>query len=65
MRKFFFNDESGATLVEYGVALILAIIVGGLALTQLATQTTENLDSTCDIMAPTAAVAAGVVDTCT
>lgn len=45
MRKFFFDDESGATLVEYGVALIVAVVVGGLALTQLANQTTSNMNT--------------------
>ena len=34
--KKFRKEESGATLVEYGVALILAVIVGGAALTTLA-----------------------------
>ena len=46
MNKFFTKfrkSESGATLVEYGVALILAIIVGGAALSTLATQTSNNM----------------------
>ena len=40
MKKFvdqFVTSESGATLVEYGVALLVAIIVGGTALTTLPT----------------------------
>ena len=41
--KKFGKSESGATLVEYGVALILAIIVGGTALSLLAEQTTNNM----------------------
>ena len=41
-QKFKF-DESGATLVEYGVALVVAIIVGGTALSVLATETSLNM----------------------
>lgn len=46
MRNLFKNfrkSESGATLVEYGVALILAIIVGGTALVTLAGETSGNM----------------------
>lgn len=49
MRNFFKNfrkSESGATLVEYGVALILAIIVGGTALSTLARETSSNMTET-------------------
>lgn len=35
--KMLRSDESGVTLVEYGIALILAVSVGGLALSTLAT----------------------------
>ena len=45
MLKFFRKDESGATLVEYGVALILAIVVGGTFLTNLAGQTDNSMDT--------------------
>ena len=38
----FRRDEDGATLVEYGVALLVVIIVGGAALTGVATQTQTN-----------------------
>ncbi len=43
-RKFeqFVKNEKGATLVEYGIALILAVSVGGLALTSLAQSTEAN-----------------------
>ncbi|SMX22042.1 Flp family type IVb pilin [Boseongicola aestuarii] len=44
--KMFRKSESGATLVEYGVALILAIIVGGTALVTLADQTSNNMNAT-------------------
>lgn len=40
----FRKSESGATLVEYGVALILAIIIGGGALVTLAGTTEGNLN---------------------
>jgi Flp pilus assembly pilin Flp len=48
MRKLFQNfrsDESGATLVEYGVALLVAIVVGGIALTSLAESTTVSMET--------------------
>ena len=41
--KRFSRAESGATLVEYGVALILAIVVGGAGLSSLAAETSENM----------------------
>ena len=44
VRSFLF-DESGATLVEYGVALILAIVIGGVGLTQLGGQTNDNMET--------------------
>lgn len=44
--KSFRKSESGATLVEYGVALILAIIVGGTALSVLADETSGNMSET-------------------
>ena len=42
--KTFRKTEDGATLVEYGVALILAIIVGGAALVTLSEDTSENMN---------------------
>ena len=53
MRKIFQNfrkSESGATLVEYGVALILAIVLGGGALSLLASQTGVQMNNGCDAM---------------
>ena len=38
----FWRDEDGATLVEYGIALIIAITVGGGLLSTLATNTDSN-----------------------
>ncbi len=43
--KFFVRlrkDERGATLVEYGIALFIAIAVGGTLLTGLGGTTTSN-----------------------
>ena len=48
MRNFFKNfrkSESGATLVEYGVALLVAIIVGGTALSTLAGSTEGQMNT--------------------
>ncbi len=36
------SDEKGATLVEYGIALFVAIVVGGAILTNLAGTTSSN-----------------------
>lgn len=36
------RDEKGATLVEYGIALFVAIVVGGSILTGLAGTTSSN-----------------------
>lgn len=60
MRNLFINfrkSEDGATLVEYGVALILAIIVGGTALVTLAGGVSNNMDAGCTAL--TVATAAG------
>ena len=58
----FRKDESGATLVEYGVALLIAIIVGGTGLITLAETTEANIsDGDCIAKARTAAEA----DACT
>lgn len=62
MRNLFINfrkSEDGATLVEYGVALILAIIVGGTALVTLADGVSNNMEAACGALqvatvAPTA-----------
>ena len=56
MRKLFSKfakEESGATLVEYGVALVVAIVVGGAALSSLATETSATMDVSCDALRPT------------
>ena len=55
MRNLFIQfrkSESGATLVEYGVALILAIVLGGGALVTLANQTGTNMTAGCNALVP-------------
>ena len=41
--RSFVSNESGATLIEYGVALIVAIVVGGISLVNLANGTNEAI----------------------
>lgn len=52
----FSRSESGATLVEYGIALFVAITVGGTLLVNLAGSTSDNFaaadaaaDDICDV----------------
>lgn len=49
IRRFLF-DTSGATLVEYGIAMLLAIALGGAALTGLVGQISSNFNAMCDSM---------------
>ncbi len=45
IRKFFLKlrkDERGATLVEYGIALLVAIVAGGGVLITVANSTSSN-----------------------
>ena len=58
--KDFRHSESGATLVEYGVALLLAIVLGGGALVTLANQTSNNMDAACGQMSGGDTVIAGL-----
>ena len=44
-RVGFVTCESGATLVEYGVALLVAIVVAGVALTQLAGEIDDSMST--------------------
>lgn len=53
-------DEKGATLVEYGVALIVAIVVGGVALTNLGADTSASINLACSELQPSAGGAASV-----
>lgn len=49
----FFRDEDGATLIEYGVALLVAIIVGGTGLVRLGGETADTMYTACDGLRPT------------
>jgi Flp pilus assembly pilin Flp len=51
----FARDEKGATLVEYGIAVVLAVVVGTGGLITMANQVDNNMGS-----AQTAMVPAGV-----
>ena len=44
------RDEKGVTLVEYGIALVLAISVGGLLLTNLGDEVKTQLSDTATVM---------------
>ena len=46
--RAFLLDRSGATLVEYGVALIVAIIVGASAISALGNAVGNEITSTAD-----------------
>lgn len=46
-------SEEGATLVEYGVALIIAVIVGGATLSSLGQSTDDSIGLACSNMQPT------------
>ena len=46
----FRRDDAGVTLVEYGIALTLAVIVGTLALTTLANDVTGEMGEASAIM---------------
>ncbi len=54
MLKAFWKDEDGAALVEYGVALLVVILVGTTALITLANDTgtlfTEASEATTDVV---------------
>ena len=44
----YLREEAGATLVEYGVALLVVIIVGATAITALATAVGDEIEATAD-----------------
>ena len=55
MLKFlssFRRDEKGVTLVEYGIALVLAVVVGTTALTALGDATDAKMGEAETLMAP-------------
>lgn len=44
----FVRSESGATLVEYGIALVVAVVLAGAALTNIAGQTADTISTARD-----------------
>ena len=58
------RDERGATLVEYGIAVVLAVIVGTGGLIALAGQVNGNLETADTAMTPDCTTTNGVT-TCT
>ena len=50
MIRKFVNCERGATLVEYGVALVLAVLLGGGALSFLGEDVGQNMDAAAAVM---------------
>lgn len=48
----FRRDDAGVTLVEYGIALTLAVVVGTAALTVLAGNVTGEMGQASAILAP-------------
>ena len=60
----FARSESGATLVEYGIAVVLAVIVGTGGLILMANQVNGNMETATGSMTPACTTTAGVT-TCT
>jgi Flp pilus assembly pilin Flp len=52
----FAQDERGATLVEYGIAVVLAVVVGTTGLITLAGQVDSNMDQSTAAMCNDAAI---------
>ncbi|SNX70612.1 pilus assembly protein Flp/PilA [Cereibacter ovatus] len=48
--RSFRRDEEGVTLVEYGIAIILAVVVGGAALTTLGTSVSTQMGQATTIL---------------
>ena len=47
------KDEKGVTLVEYGIALTLAVVVGGIALTTLGGAVSTEMGQATAVMGAT------------
>lgn len=58
----FARSESGATLVEYGIAVVLAVIVGTGGLILMAQQVDENMGASQAAMVPTGVEGTGIDD---
>ena len=48
MMRSFLENEDGATLVEYGIAMLFVISLGVSALIALGSQTGTNIKAACD-----------------
>lgn len=46
------HSESGATMVEYGIAVVVAVLVGTSGLILLGNQVNNNMASTAERMVP-------------
>jgi len=61
----FAKSESGATLVEYGIAVVLAVIVGTGGLIAMANQVNGNMGSATTAMTPENCTTVDGTTTCT
>ena len=57
--RSFRRDEEGVTLVEYGIALVLAVVVGTSTLSLLAQDVEGQMDAACNVMNSTGTVGTG------
>jgi Flp pilus assembly pilin Flp len=48
--KTFLKEESGASMVEYAVALLVVTAIGVGTMTTLGTETGENVTSACQVL---------------
>ncbi|EYD76707.1 hypothetical protein Rumeso_01665 [Rubellimicrobium mesophilum DSM 19309] len=53
------SDEKGVTLVEYGIALVLAVTLGTSALFGLAGKVDGKMDGACNVLTATNATTPG------
>ncbi len=58
----FRKSEDGATLVEYGIALVLAVSVGAGALSVLATNVNQNMTDACETIGDAASCTVAEVE---
>ena len=59
--KKFIGDESGASMVEYGLALLVVTGIGVGAMSTIGTNTGAIVDGACNVVANSAAGASDVV----
>lgn len=46
----FNRSEDGATLIEYGIAVLVAVAVGTAGVTIFADEINDNIETACDLM---------------